>query len=185
MELIKRIERVYIDRPMERFDLRLEPTENGIYVVPCNGDMGQKRFERQIQILLGYLAILRGEDEREEALLITKGRFPMQEGQEAIFAVWYAKSGAGSLHQRLIAIYNGFGALTAGIVGRTEAMVYALGKETAGRLEHYIQETCRDGEVDELGETEPSIWTEEEISQMKRALFLTGREAFSGKNAVF
>lgn len=182
-ELETRMEQVSLDRQTECFGLRLEPAGKAVWVYPGREEMTRKEYERSRSLLKGCLALLRGE--KAGVLELTAGMLPAGEGEEGLFSVWYAQSGEGTLHERLMAVYNGFAALPGAAGGRKAAMERWLGVRDADRLEAYAQ-ACRRADDDaDAPVPDAPHWMQEEVTALRRKLFAAGRESYSGKNITF
>ena len=80
---------VILKQELSFWDLKLEPTPEGA-AVSAPSSMEQKRFQRQVSILKGRLALLQAGQDPERP--IAPGDLPKEEGPGDLLAVWYQRA---------------------------------------------------------------------------------------------
>lgn len=140
--------------------------------------MEQKRFQRQVSILKGRLALLQAGRDPERP--IAPGDLPKEEGPGDLLAVWYQRAReADSLHSRLVASYNAFGALPGGYPAIEQNMERWLGAPLGEKLMAYVnlvrqEDDELDGRILEL-----PAWSQEELETVDRGILAAAEGGFS------
>lgn len=168
---------VILKQELTFLNLRLEPVAEGAAVSTLS-PMEQKQFQRQLSILKGRLALLQAE--RGAQSPIGPGDLPEGEGPGDLLAVWYERAQrADTLHSRLVASYNAFGALPGGYPAIEENMERWLGAALGGKLMTYVNLVRQEeDELEGLALELPS-WSQEELETVNRGILAAAEGGFS------
>ena len=152
--------------------LRLTPEGGGLWAEDTQG-MEQKQFQRLITILKGALALAAAR-QRQRPVRLGREDLPDPQGPGILMLAWYGrKQQEGTLSGKLMACYNGFGALPGGFPRITENLEQWLGQSLAQKLQEYIRAVRREeGDLAEKAEPyqAPPVWSEPELAELDRAL---------------
>lgn len=172
--LLKGIE---LKQELTFLNLRLEPAPEGV-MVSAQSPMEQKQFQRQLSILKGRLALVQAELPPQNP--IGPEDLPDGEKPEDLLAVWYERaSRAETLHSRLVASYNAFGALPGGFPAVEKNMEQWLGRPLGEKLMTYVNLVRQeDDELDGLILELPS-WSTEELEAVNRGILAAAKGGFS------
>lgn len=168
---------IVLKQELSFLNLKLEPTPEGA-AVSAPSSMEQKRFQRQVSILKGRLALLQAGRDPERP--IAPGDLPKEEGPGDLLAVWYQRAReADSLHSRLVASYNAFGALPGGYPAIEQNMERWLGAQLGEKLMSYVnlvrqEDDELDGRILEL-----PAWSQEELETVDRGILAAAEGGFS------
>ena len=169
-----------LESPAKRLGLSLYPEQDGIRAV-SGADMTQKQFERAFGLLRGYTARAAA---RKESKKITAEDIPEQEGEDALFWVWFDRFQRETQpSRRLVAGYNAFGALQGGFAQVETAMACWLGEPLAEKLSENIRAVrWEEGDLAEKAQPyqKPAPWTEKEWKELEQGLLRAGESIRSG-----
>lgn len=158
-------------------ELRLEPGEGGI-LVSAAGEMDSRRFQRQLSVLRGYLALARGGQVPETP--VDPAALPQEEGPDALMAVWYDRAlRADSTRNGLMAAYNAFGALPGGYPAMERSLEKWLGRELGEKLMTYVNLARQEDDELEGLALELPAWSQEELEAVKRGILAALKGEFS------
>lgn len=156
-------------------ELCLEPVEEGI-LVSAAAPMEEKRFQRQLSVLKGYLAVAGA----GKGNPVSPSSLPQKEGPDALVAVWYERSlRADSTRSRLVAAYNAFGALPGGYPAVERSLEKWLGRELGEKLMTYVNLARQEDDELEGLVLELPVWTGAELEAVERGILAALRGEFS------
>lgn len=170
---------ISVQKETQCFGVILYPLSEESVSVRAPENMDRKRFERQYQVLRGYLCLALGGPLREDyPVPLAQLELPPEENGLAAAAVWLDRAfQTGEPHQAVMAVYNGFVALS-GEHTETEDLARQYMGADAAQFLRLVR--AAQWEEDDLGRSaspapDPEIWRQADLELPRSALLAACR----------
>ena len=176
MENCRRLIGISLKQPVIYYGLRIEPDGDEAVLICRPEEMGQRRFDRQCHVLMGYICLaLGGLPEWWRIVPWEELALPPQEDWRAPAATWFEIACRQERPEMVaMAVYNGLGALKGSLLAGKEWLFGEIGPQMGERFETLLAWARRD--EDDSGCVPAPLppkgeWTEEELHCLRQALF--------------